>query len=108
MSNNGLERERILSEKILTDKNYDFTARYMAVYSLQTLTESNPEVINSDTISLLEKFLIASEFTHRTQAYFMYKEVANTLCSIIIFNTSCADRLLGVSIIPVWSLLSTK
>ena len=91
MSNHGPERERILSEKSLTDKNYDFTARYLAVYSLHSLTESNPEVINSDTIALLEKVLISSEFTHRTQAYFMYKEVANTLCSIIIHSDNLAD-----------------
>ncbi len=103
VSNNGLERERILSEKILTDKKYDFTARYMAVYSLQTLTESNPEIINSDTVALLEKVLIASEFTHRTQAYFMYKEVANTLCSIIIHSDNLADCALNT----LKNLLST-
>ena len=91
MSIHSLERERILLEKSLTDKNYDFTARYMALYSLQALTESNPEIINSDTIALLEKVLISSEFTHRTQAYFMYKEVANILCSIIIHSDNLAD-----------------
>jgi len=89
-----LERERILSENTLTDSAYDFSAKYMAVYSLQTLAESNPEVINSDTISVLEKVLTGSEFTHQTQAYFMYKEVANTLCSIIIHSEDLADNAL--------------
>jgi len=79
-----LEKERIISENALTSKSYDFTAKYMAVYSLQCLIESNPEVINEGTIAILEQVLLSHEFRHRTQAYFMYKEVANALCSIII------------------------
>ena len=58
VTRNDLKRERTLSENALTDKAYDFTAKYMAVYYLQSLTESNPEVINSDTISILEKVLL--------------------------------------------------
>ncbi|MBW1901237.1 MAG: SidJ-related pseudokinase [Deltaproteobacteria bacterium] len=94
MTRNDLKRERTLSENTLTDKAYDFTAKYMAVYYLQSLTESNPEVINSDTISILEKVLLDYEFSHQTQAYFMYKEVANTLCSIIIHSEDLADNAL--------------
>jgi len=94
VTRNNLEKERALSEKILTDKNYDFTAKYMAVYTLQTLTESNPEVINPDTIALLEKVLLDYEFTHRTQAYFLYKEAANTLCSLIIHSEDMGDTAL--------------
>ncbi len=94
VARNNLEKERALSEKILTDKNYDFTAKYMAVYTLQTLTESNPEVINPDTIALLEKVLLDYEFTHRTQAYFLYKEVANTLCSLILHSEDLGDMAL--------------
>ena len=95
MARHNLEQERALSEKILTDKNYDFTAKYMAVYTLQTLTETNPEIINADTIALLEKVLLDYEFTHRTQAYFLYKEVANTLCSLIIHSEDMGHAALG-------------
>lgn len=94
MAVSDLERERILSENTLTDRNYDLTAKFMAVYSLQSLTQSNPEVINSETIAILKKVLIDSEFRHQTQAYFMYKEVANTLCSIIVHSEDMAGTAL--------------
>ena len=83
-SNQSLERDLHLSENVLTDRNYDFTAKFMAVYSLQTLVEKNPDIIRPGTITLLEKVLTDYEFTHQTQAYFLYKEVASTLCSVII------------------------
>ncbi len=89
-----LERDRILSEITLADKAYDFMAKFMAVYSLQSLTKTNPEVIKSDTISILEKVLIDSEFSHQIQAYFMYKEVASTLCSVIIHSKDLAAEAL--------------
>ncbi len=92
MSFYDLEKERTRSEYTLTDRACDFTAKYMAVYELRSLTESNPEVINADTIAILKKVLIDSEFTHRTQAYFMYKEVAATLCAIVIHSEVLADN----------------
>lgn len=92
LSTNNLEQERILTEKTLTDKAYDFTAKFLAVNYLQSLTESHPDVINTDTIAVLEKLLIDYEFRHQTQAYFMYKEVANTLCSIIVHSDALAGH----------------
>ena len=94
-SNHSLERDLSLSENVLTDGNYDFSAKFMAVYSLQTLVEKNPEIIKPGTISLLEKVLTDYEFTHQTQAYFLYKEVASTLCSVIINSEHLADTALG-------------
>ncbi len=94
MSISHLEKERIISENALTNENYDFTAKYMAVYSLHSLSESNPHIIKPDTISTLEKFLINSEFTHRTQGYFMYKEVTGTLCSIILHSRDLSEKAL--------------
>ena len=66
----------------------------MAVWYLQSLIETNPEIIKPETISILEQVLIDSEFSHQTQAYFMYKEVANTLCSIIIHSEPLAEQAL--------------
>lgn len=104
MSTNNLEQERILTEKTLTDKTFDFTAKFLAVNYLQTLTESHPDIINTDTITVLEKLLVDYEFRHQTQAYFMYKEVANTLCSIIVHSDAlaghafnCLKNLLGLT-----------
>jgi hypothetical protein len=92
VSRTDLEQERILTEKTLTDKAYDFTAKFLAVNYLQSLTESHPDVINTDTIAVLEQLLIDYEFRHQTQAYFMYKEVANTLCSIIVHSETLAGH----------------
>ena len=89
-----LERQRILSENTLMDGAYDFTAKYLAVYFLQSLVETNPEVIRRQTISILQKVLTDYEFRHQTQAYFMYKEVANTLCAIIIHSKHLAEAAL--------------
>ena len=95
LSNHNLKRDLYLSENALTDSNYDFTAKFMAVHSLQDLVESSPEVIRPGTIALLEKVLTDYEFSHQTQAYFLYKEVANTLCSVIIKSEQLADAALA-------------
>lgn len=95
MNHSSFERERIDSETALIDKAYDFQAKFIALHYLQSLTESHPEVINLKTISILRKVLIDSEFKHQTQAYFMYKEVANTLCSIVIHSDQLAYQALN-------------
>ncbi len=92
VNNSDLERERILSENTLTDQAYDFQAKFMAVWHLQSLSQKNPEVLNTNTISILEKLLMDSEFSRQTQAYFMYKEVANTLCAVIIHSKELAEH----------------
>ena len=78
--------------RALKDKAYDFSATYMAVCDLQTLSQTNPEVINSEVIPALESVLKDPEFFYQTQAYFLYKEVTNTLCSIIIHSRNLADQ----------------
>ncbi len=90
----NLEQERTLSENALMDKAYDFEAKFMAVHSLQSLAERHPEIININTLSTLEKVLLDSEFKHQTQAYFMYKEVANTLCSVVIHSANLSGKAL--------------
>jgi hypothetical protein len=75
----------------------------MAVAHLQSLAESNPEIINANTIAVFERMLVDYKFSHRNQAYFMCKLVANTLCVIIIYSDELAvnaletlKKLLGV------------
>ncbi len=92
MNNRDLERQRALSENALIDKDYDFTAKYLAVWHINSLVETNPEVINAGTISALEQVLQDPIVSHQTQAYFLYKHVSNTLCSMIIHSEELADQ----------------
>lgn len=95
MKDTGLERERILSEDALLNKSCDFIAKYLAVWHLHHLVETSPHVINSGTISTLEEVLHDSVITHQTQAYFMYKEIASTLCATVIHSDRLADHALS-------------
>ncbi len=92
MNNRDLERQRALSEDALKDNAYDFSAKYLAVWHINYLVETNPEVINAGTISALENILQDPIVSHQTQAYFLYKHVSNTLCSMIIHSDELADQ----------------
>ena len=92
MNNRDLERQRALSENALKDNAYDFTAKYLAVWHINSLVETNPDVINAGTISALEQVLQDPTVSHQTQAYFLYKHVSNTLCSMIIHSEELAGQ----------------
>jgi hypothetical protein len=92
MNNRNLERQRELSEIALKDNAYDFSAKYIAVWHINSLVETNPEVINGGTISALEHVLQDPIVSHQTQAYFLYKHVSNTLCSMIIHSEELAEQ----------------
>ncbi|MCP4682069.1 MAG: SidJ-related pseudokinase [Desulfobacterales bacterium] len=93
-TNAELKKQRGLSEETLKDSDYDFMAKFMAVCHLQTLSQNNPEIIDRGTINTLKTFLKKSEISKETQAYFMYKEVANTLCALVIHSDCLADEAL--------------
>jgi hypothetical protein len=92
MHTRDLERQRELSEIALKDNAFDFSAKYLAVWHINSLVETNPEVINAGTISSLEHVLQDPIVSHQTQAYFLYKHVANTLCSMIIHSEELAEQ----------------
>jgi hypothetical protein len=92
MNNRDLERQRELSEIALKDNAFDFSAKYLSVWHINSLVETNPEVINVGTISALEHVLQDPIVTHQTQAYFLYKHVSNTLCSMIIHSEELAEQ----------------
>lgn len=92
MDTRDLERQREQSEIALKEDAYDFSAKYLAVWHINTLVETNPEVINSGTISTLENVLQDPKVSHQTQAYFLYKHVSNTLCSVIIHSEKLAEQ----------------
>jgi hypothetical protein len=95
MTAHDLEKQRALSEVALKDNAYDFTAKYMAVSHLHSLVRTNPEVINAGTISALEKVIKDPRISRQTQAYFMYRETANTLCSMITHSKHLTDQALS-------------
>ena len=90
MNKRELERQREHSEVALKDSAFDFSAKYIAVWHIHSLVETNPEVINAGTISALEHVLKDPAVSHQTQAYFLYKHVSNTLCSMIIHSAELA------------------
>jgi len=90
-----LERERALSEAALLDASYDFTAKYMAVCHLHSLARTDAWVINPGTISTLKKVLADSRISRETQAYFFFREIAGTLCSLIIHSDHLPDHALA-------------
>ncbi len=79
------------AEDILTDDNCDFTARYMSVAHIQTIAETHPEIITNRTVNTLEQMLLTYDLSHRTRSYFMCKQVAATLCSIILYSRGMAQ-----------------
>jgi len=95
MTAHDLEKQRSLSELALKDNAYDFTAKYMAVCHLHSLVRTSPEVINAGTIFTLEKVLEDPRISRQTQAYFMYRETANTLCSMITHSEHLTDQALS-------------
>lgn len=84
MKARGLERERTVAENVLETERYDFAAKYMAVCDLHSLARTSPEIINSKTISVLEGVLKDSGLSRQTQSFFVYKEAADALASIIV------------------------
>ncbi len=94
MTTRDLEKQRALSELALKDSAYDFTAKYMAVCHLHSLVRTNPGVINTGTIFALKKVIEDPLISRQTQAYFMYRETANTLCSMITHSENLPDQAL--------------
>jgi len=88
----GKELDR--AEEILNTETYDFTAKYMAVCDLHALTIENPGTIPSKTIKALKGVFYNSLISHQTQSYFMYKEAAESLCSMIVnpINSSLSEE----------------
>ena len=78
----GKELDR--TEEILNTESYDFSAKYMAVCDLHALTKENPGTIQSKTIKALKGIFYNSLISHQTQSYFIYKEAAESICSMIV------------------------
>ncbi|MDY7039090.1 MAG: SidJ-related pseudokinase, partial [Thermodesulfobacteriota bacterium] len=96
MKDANIESQKTLSENEVKDKASDFTTKYFAVYHLQRLSESHPEIIGPETIFTLEGLLKNREFSRQRRGFFLFRIAADALASIIVHSNGdpMADRAL--------------
>jgi len=82
----NIEKERSGLEKALRSKSLEFSGAFMVVQDLHQLVEANPAVIRPETISALEKVLEDSRHTSQTQSFFLYREAADALASVLVLS----------------------
>jgi len=83
------EKERSGLENALRNEHLDFSAAFMVVQDLHQLVQVNPAIIRPVTISALKNVLEDSKHTSQTQSFFLYREAANALASILVL---CFDE----------------
>jgi len=83
-----LNIERALAEEKILGGSFDFTAKYFAVYELRNIAEKRPEIINGETVLVLEKLFGHEKFAKQRQGFFLFRETANTLSTLI---RRCSD-----------------
>lgn len=101
----NVETERTTIENALKAKGLDFAATYLAVRDLQELIQTHPEIIRSETIQTLKGVINNVVFSRQTQSFFLYKEAADTLTSIIFHTISEPLAEEGISVLK--NLLGT-
>ena len=92
-----LNKERTLAEEKIMGDSFDFTAKYFAVYELQNIAEKNPEIIKDTTILMLEELFKHKGLTRQRQGFFLFRETANTLGTLIqcCHDIRVADKVLA-------------
>lgn len=105
MNVRDFERERATLENVLKAKDLDFTAAFLAVRDLGELILTHPETVGSETIHALEGVVKNSGFSRQTQCFFLYKEAAGALTSIIVHTIS--ESLAKEAICVLKNLLGT-
>ena len=76
-------KERALAEEKIRSDAFDFTAKYLAVAELHGLAETHPEVLNRQTVALLEDLMKHTRFARQRQGFFLFRETSNTLGALI-------------------------
>ena len=84
MRNIDFKKELTSAEDVLNGESYDFMAKYLAVGQLCAMAETNPAVFNLETVSILKGLFTNAIVYRQTQAYFLHKETANTLCRLAV------------------------
>ena len=82
----NIEKERSGLENALTNRNLEFSAAFMVVQDLHQLVEANPAIIRPETISALKNVLEDSKHIPQTQSFFLYKEAADALSTILVLS----------------------
>ena len=83
MSGIDLNTERVLAEKKIVGNSFDFTAKYFAVYELKNIAEKQPQIIKDSTVLILEDLLKHKGFSRQRQGFFLFRETADTLGTLI-------------------------
>ena len=73
----------IRTTAVLTGGEYDFSAKYLVVSHLRVLAEKQPQEIGPKTIDGLESLFYNRSVKEQTQAYFLLREAAGTLSSVL-------------------------
>ena len=82
----NIEKERSGLENGLRNRDLDFSAAFMVVQDLHQLVQANPAIIRPVTISALKNVLEDSKHTSQTQSFFLYREAADALASILVLS----------------------
>jgi len=84
MANWDLVKELDRLETLLEHGSSDFSAAYMLVQSLHSLIRSHPQIIRPKTVSALKHLLGNSKHTSQKMSFFLYKEAADALVSVLV------------------------
>lgn len=91
MSDRDYTRERENLEKRLETLN-DFTGAYIAVRQLRDLIDARPQAAAAGTIRSLWSVIKNTGFSSQTQGFFLYREAAEGIASIIVRGVSQSLR----------------
>jgi hypothetical protein len=99
LSKIDLNKDRALAEEKIKGDSFDFTAKYFAVYELRNIAEKHPEIIRDTTILMLEELIKHRGFTRQRQGFFLFRETANTLSTLI---QTCKDVRIAENILAAF------
>ena len=86
IKNSNVKRLKALSEKEIKDNVSDYHTKYFAIYHLQSLAQSNPGIIDQETIVTIQDLLKDPQYSGRRQGLFIFRQAAETLGAIIIHS----------------------
>ncbi len=86
IKNSNVNRLKAISEKEIKDKVSDYYTKYFAVYHLQSLAQSNPGIIDPETIVTIQHLLKDPQYSAQRQGLFIFRQAAETLANVIIHS----------------------
>ncbi len=86
------------SEKIIIQQINNFQTLYMAISNLNSIISKNPENVTFETIKTLEAVLQTDNHLKQSKSFFLYRETAITIVTIIknSSNKKLIDKCLSV------------